>query len=415
MRVRALGALALAGALVAGLAGCGGGSDNGEVTLTYGIWAKDAGTQNLMKSLGAEFTKTHPNVHVKVQSTPFAQYFTKLQTAAGGGSAPDVFWMNGPNFKLYASNGMLQPLSSDTMNPGNYPSTLVKLYTYNGKRYGVPKDFDTIGLWYNKKMFDAAGVKYPDAKWTWSDMQAAAKKLTNKAKGQYGIAAAENDQQNFYNTILQAGGNVISADGKKSGYDDPKSVQGIKLWTDLIKNGYSPTYSEMSDTQPVQMFQSGKVAMFYDGSWDATTFNQAGLKDTIDVAPLPAGPAGKAVVLHGLSNAVYAKGQHTKQAEEFVKFLGSKKAADMTAKEGSVLPAYNGTQQQWVKSMPQWNLQVFIDQLAVTRPYPVSKNTAAWTKYQDEILGQAWDQKISAQQACTQLAQKMNEALAKEK
>ena len=192
--------------------------EDGPVTLSYGVW--DQNQVPALKQVVADFEKANKNIKVKIQVTPYDQYFTKLQAAATGGAAPDVFWMNGPNFQLYASNGVLAPISDqikkDGLDTSVYPKSLVDLYSLDGKEYGLPKDFDTIGLWYNKKLFDDAGVKYPDASWTWTDLQNAAAKLTDKGKGIYGIPASLEGQQNFYNTILQAGGHVLADDNTKS-------------------------------------------------------------------------------------------------------------------------------------------------------------------------------------------------------
>ncbi len=140
-----------------------------------------------MEKIAEAFTAEHPNVTVEIQLTPYKEYFTKLQTAVSGGSAADVFWMNGPNFQLYASNGVLAPLDDQGgIDPADYSQGLVDLYTFDGKLYGAPKDFDTVALWYNKELFDAAGVAYPEAGWTWDDFTAAAAALTDPATGRWG-------------------------------------------------------------------------------------------------------------------------------------------------------------------------------------------------------------------------------------
>lgn len=181
----------------------GGGSGNTKVTLSYALW--DPLQVPAMKEIVTAFEKQHPNITVNIQDTPYADYFTKLQTAASGGDAPDVFWMNGPNFRLYASNGQLLPLTGlPGVNWSNYPSTLDGAYSYQGVHYGVPKDLDTIALWYNKSLFNAAHVAYPTANWTWADFDAAAAKLTNGAKGIYAVAPALDGQEDFYDTIAQA-------------------------------------------------------------------------------------------------------------------------------------------------------------------------------------------------------------------
>ncbi|QBD80567.1 sugar ABC transporter substrate-binding protein [Ktedonosporobacter rubrisoli] len=410
--------------LIMVLSACGGdnsptqssSSSNQPVTLRYGLWDKNQ-VPAMQKIIDA-FKKTHPNISVNIEVTPYVQYWTKLETAATGGSAPDVFWMNGPNFIKYASNQIIAPLdeqiSADKVSLDNYPSSLMQLYSYGGKHYALPKDFDTIGLWYNKALFDAAGVKYPDDSWTWDTLREASKKLTNPSKGVWGIVADMNDQQNFYNTIPQAGGYVISPDHKKSGFDSPESISGIQLWVDMIKDKSSPTLAQITDTTALSLFESSKVAMYYGGSWSTIEFaqNQA-IKDKVDVAPLPQGKK-RATVIHGLGNVISANTKYPKEAWEFVKFLGSKEAATIQADTGTVIPAYNGTQESWVKAYPKFNAKTFIDELAYSVPYPVSKNTSAWVDVQNKVLTKVWSGQLSAEDGCKQIAQQMNQLLTAE-
>ncbi|WP_409341565.1 ABC transporter substrate-binding protein [Paenibacillus sp. MBLB4367] len=397
----------------------GGTTETGkQVTLKYALWGQ--AQIPAMEEIIAKFKTTHPNINVTIEHTPYKQYFQKMETAAIGENLPDVLWINGPNIIKYAANGQLMDItgkiSQDKLDMGNYPASLVQLYTVNGKNYGVPKDYDTIGLWYNKKMFDAAGVKYPDANWDWNTLVDAAKKLTDPSKGVWGIAAALDGQGGYYNTIPQAGGYVISEDKKTSGYDKPEAIQGLKFWTDLIHvHKVSPTLAQMTDSSPLSMFQSGKVAMFYDGSWSALDYSKNEYtKDKVDVAVLPKNKQ-QAVVIHGLGNVIAAKTKYPNEAWEFLKFLASKEAADIQAKTGAVIPAFNGTQDAWVKSMPNFNLKAFIDMVGYSKPYPASKDTAKWNTLETDILQKAWSGEMKVEEAAKQLGQKMNEALAQEK
>lgn len=384
------------------------------VNLRYMIWDKNQAP--VMQQIVTRFEKSHPTIHVEIQVTPYTDYWTKLETAATGGSAPDLFWMNGPNFVKYASNGILMPLDdqirSDNVNLGNYPSSLVTLYTLNGKHYALPKDFDTVGLWYNKSLFDAAGVKYPDASWDWNTLQQAASKLTNSSKGVWGIAAQLTDQEGFYNTIFQNGGYVVSADKKSSGFNTPQAIGGIQFWLDMLKNHSSPTLAQMTDTAPLALFESGKVAMLYAGSWDAIEFSQNQYtKDKVDVAVLPKG-VKRATVIHGLGNVIYANTRYPKEAWEFLQFLGSKDAAQLEAQTGTVIPAYNGTQDSWVKSYPNLHAQALLDELSYAVPYPTSQNTTQWQDVQNKVLTQVWAGQISLTSGAQQIAQQMNQILA---
>ncbi|WP_420799294.1 ABC transporter substrate-binding protein [Ktedonospora formicarum] len=401
------------------ISACGGddASSGGTVALRYSIWDKNQ--VPALQQIIDKFEKAHSNIKVTIEVTPYAQYWTKLETAATGGSAADVYWMNGPNFQKYASNEIIAPIdeqiNNDKVSLDNYPASLVNLYTYNGKHYALPKDFDTIGLWYNKTLFDAAGVKYPDDTWTWDTLRATAKKLTNSAKGTWGIAAPMNSQEGFYNTIPQNDGYVISPDKKSSGFDSEAAIGGLKFWTDLIQDKSSPTESQMVDTTPLVMFESGKVAMMYGGSWDAVEFHSNSYtKDKVAVSVLPQGKK-RATVIHGLGNVISANTEHPEQAWEFVKYLGSQEAAEMQANTGTVIPAYNGTQDTWVKAYPNFHLQAFIDELQYSVPYPISKNTQVWNDEQDKILTQVWSGQLDLETGAKQLATQMNQALAQEK
>src|SRR5687767_13825096 len=103
----------VAAALALSTAGCGaddsGGDSDGPVTLSYAVW--DVNQVPVMEELAAAFTREHPNITINVQMTPWDNYWTKLRAAVTGGAAPDVFWMNGPNFQLYADNKVIAPLT----------------------------------------------------------------------------------------------------------------------------------------------------------------------------------------------------------------------------------------------------------------------------------------------------------------
>lgn len=414
MRLR----MALAAALAVTLAGCGSGTDtttkSGNITISYAIWEKNdqASTQKIIDA----FQKKHPGVTVKLEITPWDQYWTKLQTAATGGAAPDVFWMNSLNVRLYAKGGVLAPIENADVSA--FPQAIVDGYRYDGKLYGMPRDVGVPVLWYDKELFDKAGVKYPTADWTWDDLRAAAKKLTDPAKKQYGLLAPMWDQGGFYPTMVQAGGHVISADGKKSGFDEPGSIQGLEFWTDMInKDKVAPPAQATTDTDPIQLFMTGKYGMYYGGSWLATAFKANTERgDKVDVAPLPAGPAQEAVILLGLANAVSAKSEHPAESAQFATFLSSEEAEKILSDTGGAsVSSRAGTQDGWFNAFPNYHLKEAFDaSIPHGVPYPVSLNTAKWQDVQNKLLADAWAGKRPVADAAKEIAAQMNEILAKE-
>jgi multiple sugar transport system substrate-binding protein len=422
MRKALLAATAAISAAVV-LAGCSSNSGSGpeatadhnlSATISYAYW--DSNQKPAMDALIKDFNKEYPNIKVTSQVTPYQNFFTKLQTQGSSKTLPDVFWMNGPNFQLYASNGLLEPVGSG-IDPSNYPKALNELYSYDGTQYGVPKDFDTIGVYYNKAVFDQAGVAYPTADWTWDEFHEKAKAISDKLSGQgiYGVASGlTGGQEVYYNTILQAGGSIISEDGKSSGYDDPKTIKGLEFVRDLVADGSSPSLSQLSDTPQDQWFINGKSGMLWSGTWVNAEMLGSPVKDTIALAPLPKGER-KATVIHGLANVVAKDSKNKAAANAFRDYLGSKHAAEVQAELGAANPAFNGTQQAFVDSAP-WDLQIFED--AATEyayPYPISKNTAAWNKYENDLLPDAFSGKRPVAEVAKELADRMNADLAKEK
>lgn len=419
MRRRTLLAGALAATPLA--AGCSDGdgaagatSAGGRTTLSYGIWdpAQAPGMQQIIKA----FERENPDISVKLQLTPWTSYWTTLRTSMRGGTAPDVFWMNAVNIQLYASNGTLVPLDEhidrDRTPLGKHPKALVDIYAYEGTQYGLPKDFDTIGLWYNKALFDKAGITYPDESWTWDDARDAARELTNPRRRVYGIAAEMDRQIKFYPTMFGAGGYVLR-DGR-SGFADPRSIEGLRFWTDLVDRGWSPPQSAMSEVRARNLFLSEQVAMNYDLSAMASfMYTTPAIKDHGGVAVLPKGRK-PATVIHGLANVISAKSPRKEAAWKFVDFMARREAAEIQAKGGVTIPSYDGTQDAWLKSMPEFDLQVFIDMLDEAQPYPSSRNTAVWEDLEYLLLGAPFSGKGGIEQAARTIATQMDRALDEE-
>lgn len=424
----------LTGAALAAMAVAGCGSNNGgepsgagasvdantSATLTLAYWDKNQ-TPTVEANIKS-FTAKYPKIKVTPNLTSYADYWTKLKTQAQGNEMPDVLWMNGPHVQLYASNGMLAALdglTSQGISWDNYPKALVDLYSFDGKHFGIPKDFDTIGVFYNKEIFKQAGVEKPDSGWTWNDFHEKAKAISDwgKTKGIWGCAAAINNdaQSTYYNTIPQADGYVIK-DGK-SGYDDPKTIAGLQCWADWVKDGSVAPPKVVTSTPPDQMFENGKCAMYWGGDWMGAQLaaDLKGKEETFQVVELPRG-AKQATVIHGVGWTAAEKSPNKAAALALAAHMGSKDAQETEAKNGTAIPAFNGTQGAWVKTYPHWNMQLFIDaanKYAV--PYPVSKNTAVWADKEPDFLTPAFAGTTPVPTAAKNLADFMNAALAKEK
>jgi multiple sugar transport system substrate-binding protein len=389
------------------------------VTLTYSIWDKIQ--QPAMEAIAKEFTAENPNIKIKVEVIPWGDYWTKMSAAAPAGTLPDVFWMHGGQFVKYATGNFLEPITSKIqageIDLNNYAADLASIYTLNGENYGVPKDFDTIGLAYNKELFDQANIPYPDDTWDYAKLAEVAKQLSQPDKGIYGFGAKLDTQTGYWNDMLANGGSILSSDLSKSGYDDPASIEALKARYQMILDGASPTHQQMTDTEATEMFKSGRLAMIFDGSWRISDIDSSEIiKDKWDWAKLPSGKVKRGNIINGLGNVMSAKGKNKEEAWLFLKFLGSQKAAEITAEMGAAIPAFNGTQDAWLSSRPHLNLKIFTEQVADAIPYPSgSKAYPVWFAKEPEIMSQAWGGAISVEDAAKKIAEMMNQAIAETK
>jgi len=405
-------------AVVTVFVGCkkSGGSASG--TLKIGIWDQNQ-AEGLTKVL-ADFT-TETGIKTSVEVTPWTEYWTLLEAAATGGSLPDVFWMHSNQSQRYMSNKLLMDLTdriskSSVAKMSNFPADIVALYALNGRQYAIPKDIDTIGIWYNKKMFTEAGVPFPTDKWTWNDLKDTARKLTNNAKGQYGIAFSPvENQQGYYNFIYQNGGNVISADKKKSGWDDPRTIAAMEYVVSFVTEGISAPLAVTENYGP-SLLQSEIVAMVPFGSWMLSAFNaEPYFRQNCDVAVMPSSNSGgRASIYNGLGWAAAANTKMPEQAWKLLEFLSREDTQRKLSETGIAISAYKGTADPFIKSLPAFNVKAYTDMIsyAVLRPY--SKNTNVWEDMSITAFNDAWSGKTPVADVCRSIAQRMNTMLAAE-
>ena len=435
MKFRKAMALLLTGAMVFTMAGCGSSgsgdsssgdssdkkseSGSGDVELSVTIW--DSNQEPGLTEIMNDFTEK-TGIKTKVSVVKWDEYWTLLESGASGGSLPDVFWMHSNESQRYMSNDMLLDLTdkiaeSSEIDPANYPEDIWGLYTYDDKYYAVPKDIDTIALWYNKKMFDEAGLEYPTADWTWDDVTEAAKKLTKDDGSQYGLCLRnDNNQAGYYNLIYDNGGYVISDDKTKSGWDDEKTIAAMQTLEGWIKDGVIPSLETMSENNEDVLFEAGKIAMTCQGSWMLAAFKEneytAANCDCVEL-PKNAETGRRASLYNGLGWAASASGEHTDEAWQLIEYLGSKEAQEKQAELGVTMSAYKDTSDAWAKSA-DFNLQAYLNMMddMVIRPY--SKSTVTWENEDNEILKGVYTGDITMEEACKQMADQMNEKLAEE-
>ena len=223
------------------------------------------------------------------------------------------------------------------------------------------------------------------------------------------------DQESWYGTIYANGGYVISDDKKKSGFDDPKTLEACKYIEDIINDKSMPEYQVMADNETVALQEAGTVAMTFQGSWMVSELGVNDyLKEHIAIAPLPKGEKGAVSMCNGLAWSASAGGEHTEEAWKLIEYLGTKEAQEKQAELGVTMSAYEGTSDAWVKSMDGYDLQPYLDMRENAVLYPYSKNTQVWYQMILEKMVDAWDGAKPMEEVCKDIAQDMNQKLAEE-
>ncbi len=388
--------------------------EGGPAKITYGFW--DSAQQDAVEAQLAAFSEQFPDIEVEPQIVPWEDYWTKLQTGVAGGEIFDVFWINSASLPVYASKDTLLPIDplieSGAIDPANFPDPLVSMYAYEGVQYGIPRDFDTIALFYNKDLFDAAGIDYPDETWTWDDFRANAEKLTDEGKGVWGAGMQTSWQENYYNFIYQNEGRLLNDDRTECLVDEPAACEAFEYLTGFFTDNLTPSIA-IQQSNPVAdtLFPAGQVAMMTGGSFRAGAYGSADAN--IDVAPLPKGKV-QACVTHGLANVIWSGSKSPEAALALVNFLAGQQAEQILGESGATIPAMQGMQENWLAANPDMNLQVFIDALDYATKVPDPAVGFEWQTAIQEVVIKGWSGDIAPDQICVEAAAAANKALVPE-
>lgn len=219
------------------------------------------------------------------------------------------------------------------------------------------------------------------------------------------------------NIIYSMGGNVISDDMKKSGFDDPNTIKAMEFVDKLVKDAMPPA-AVMSETGTDVLLGSGKIAMLTQGSWMVAAFkDNEYISKHCDVAVLPKDAAtGKRVSLYnGLGWAASANTKNPEAAWKLIEFLGTKDMQLKQAQLGVTMAAYEGVSADWVNNTDLFNLQPYLDMMnsdIVFRPH--SRSTLVWWNMMTTKLKEAWSGNQDMAGVCQSIAAEMDQMLAEE-
>ncbi|MER7806333.1 MULTISPECIES: extracellular solute-binding protein [Streptomyces] len=346
---RGITATALVAALALAATACGSddksdgsSKSSGELSGTVTWWdTSTVGSEDkVFKKIAEDFEKQHPKVDVKYVNVPFGEAQNKFKNAAQSGSgAPDVIRSEVAWTPEFADLGYLAPLDGTPalQKADDFLKQAAASTKYNGKTYAVPQVIDSMGIFYNKKIFKEAGVEVPT---TVDQLKTVSKKIKEKT-GKTGLYLRGDDAYWFLSFLYGEGGDLVDASTKSVTVDNPEGVKAMKVVKDLVDSGAAKTDATDGWENMQSSFKDGKVAMIINGPWAvADTYAGKEFKDkaNLGVAPVPAGSAAQGAPQGGHNLAVYAGSKNLDASYAFVDYMTSTKTQAQVTKELNLLP-----------------------------------------------------------------------------
>lgn len=340
------------------------------------------------------WNETHPDVQIEAKVLPFAQITNQLAKAVATGEVPDLITINNPDNVGFALQGTLEDLTalvqaSKVIDPKQYTPYRWSTVTWRGKIYGVPRESNTLALYYNADMFKAKGLDPTKPPRTWSELKATAQKLTDPAANIYGLgySAIQSDEGSFQflPALFQSGGSL-------NNLRSPEAVAALTYWTDLMKSGLvSRDALTRRQYDVTNTFMAGNTAMVITGPWELPRLAKEVKFDwRVTTLPVRDGKNIEASAIGGFNFAIPKGAKNRDEAFKVIEFMSLPEQVQ-TAWPSGRMPATN------IKlANPQWPeaYSVFTKQMQSARalgPHPQwpDISRALQTAIQESLTGVA--------------------------
>ncbi len=333
-----------------------------------------------------EFEDLNPDIDVDIQLVPFSQLFQTIEVRlSGSSSTPDVYIVDGPLNSSYAIRGNLLELdeyfSEEELEP--FFDSSIETATFNGNLYSIPYTTSSVGLYFNKEIFDEYGVPYPSEtpgeRLTWEEVSEIAKKLTidenNDGDNEiWGLIIEQIDRPYQLLPLVQSlGGEVISSDGlSTAGYlTSDEFLEASEYYWNLFNEWKVSPQGLNTSSIAREYFGNGKAAMMLGADWN---INRLATFEGLDfgLASHPYFEGGEAVSPTGSWHmGINSKTKNVDAAVKFVKFMTSKEAIAEWNQLFGHLPAREDAYELLVEefSKPEWQILLYeMNNTAKARP-----------------------------------------------
>ncbi len=337
------------------------------------------------ESLVAAFETDHPTIDVQLRHIPSqSEYRRRLATDFSGGAPPDVMLLNYRRFATFAAQGGLEPLEpylagSDLIQESNFFPETIQAFQLDGQLWCIPQNVSSLVVYYNRGLFDAAGLPNPSDDWTRDEFLAAARALTVDTDGdgridQYGLGV----EPNLFRLapfIWQDGGELVDdpANPTRLTLDSPAALSAFQWFVDLqVKENVVPDAVAESAESSESRFLHGRLGMLLNSRRGVPTYRTITSFDW-DVAPLPRGrqPAG---ILHSDGYCMAAATKDKEAAWTFIEYANSVEGQTLVSASGRTVPSLVSVANSAAflnPDQPPANSIIFVNTIPLLRAVPV--------------------------------------------
>jgi multiple sugar transport system substrate-binding protein len=357
--------------LIAGLAGCGGEDTSGGNAIRFQVSGEPEEIA-VYRALVTAYQKRHPTEKVQLDAVAKKDdHLARLATSFAAGSPPDVFLINYREYAQFVARGALAPAGPPLERLGvrmaDYYRQPVEAFTYRGALQCMPQNISSLVVYYNRALFDRAGVAYPKAGWTWEQFAATARRLTGGDAHGLGMEPSLIRAAPF---VWSNGGTVTTGEPPRLTLNTPPAREALEFLLGL--RPAMPDKTELAAQDLETRFTGGKLAMLLSSRRDTPLFREVDGLD-FDVAPLPVQnqPAG---ILHSDGYCVAAKSGRQDAAARFIAFAVGRQGQTLTALGGRTVPSLVSVAKSGAFLDPARapkSSQVFLDGIPTIRRTPV--------------------------------------------
>ncbi|MCQ2457689.1 MAG: sugar ABC transporter substrate-binding protein [Clostridia bacterium] len=381
------------------------------VTITYAHFSGAGAQEETLKKMIEAFEAKNPDIKVDLQITGFDDYFTKLATTVGGNNATDCFEMNMENYLAYMLRGACADLTG-LVDTANYSEGTLNAVSSDGKLYAVPMSFSTCVLFYNKALFDQAGIAYPTADWTWADAQKAAEAIKALGDDIWGYYQPITYNE-FYKSVKGNGGSLLNDDYTAFTVNSPENVAVLDAMISRVRgeNHVMPTSEEMAGRGDWDLFCEGKLGMIITGIWGFSTFAEKCAFDW-DIVVEP-GYATPSTFFFANVNCVSPDSDKKEAAAKFIDAMGSDPDIVQLRLDASwELPtvADQNKLAQYLEVTPPANRAAVFDSMDFAAAPPALKESGAASEIINNILSTLELNEMTAQEALDAIQAELEDA-----